>query len=51
MRNESIDIAAFDAISLQNLFAKIGHLAHCVLEDRLPVLMNVVHLFFHGFVG
>ena len=50
MWNEAIDFARLHAISLQQFLANIRHLSNGKLEDRLPVLLNVMHLLVYGFV-
>ncbi len=51
VRNEGIDVAAFQAVAGQNFLAKFGLLADGKLEHRLPVLMNVVHPLLHRLLG
>ena len=51
MRNKSIDVASLQPITLQQLLAKLGLLAHRELEDRLPILVDIVHLLLHRVVG
>src|SRR5581483_1478127 len=50
MWDEGGNVGAFEAVSLKKLFADLGLLANCNFEDRLPVLVDVVHLLIDGLV-
>ena len=50
MRNECLDVARFQPISLEEFLTQFRLLAYRVLENRLPILMDIVHLLIHSFV-
>ena len=51
MGNEASQLRAGDIVARQDLGRDLQHLAHGKLVDRLPVLVDVVHLLVHGLVA
>ena len=49
--NEGIDVTALQSVAGQDLLAEFGLFADGELENRLPVLMDVVHPLVHRFLG
>src|SRR5215468_3278725 len=43
VRDEGVDVAAFQAVAFQNFLTEFGLLAHGEFEDGLAVLVDVMH--------
>ena len=51
VRDETSEIGASDSVAFEDPFGGLGHFAHGIFVDGLPVLVDVVHFFSDCFGG
>ena len=51
MRNKQLYVRTFETIARQNILRDLCHLAHCIFEDGLALLVDKMHPLIHRFMG